>query len=134
MEESAITDFICSFSASRLKGFRFPLAFSFSFFLSLELPKKALDPEEDLAEECPNAEPDVGVELEGPEAFRASRAAFAAASCSSSTNGFSSVSLRTLDLSCVTACFLLGSSYDDEHLMLKSCVTMTYPVKSRETV
>lgn len=131
-----MTDFICSFSASRLKGFRFPLAlsFSFSFFLSLELPKKALDPEEDLVEECPNVEPDAGVELEGPEAFLASRAAFAAASCSSSTNGFSSVSLRTRDLSCVTACFLLGSSCDVEHSMLKYCVSMTYPVKSCETV
>ena len=35
MEESAMTDFICSFSASRLNGLRLPLE-CLSFFLSLE--------------------------------------------------------------------------------------------------
>lgn len=38
-EDSAMTDFICSFSASRLKGFRLLLALLLRFFLSeLELP------------------------------------------------------------------------------------------------
>ena len=42
MEDSAIVTFIESFSASRLKGrcALFVLSFSFSFFLSLEEPKK----------------------------------------------------------------------------------------------
>jgi hypothetical protein len=50
MEESAMTVFICPFSASRLNGFLFPLALSLSFFLSEEeeLPKKDPDKDEDL--------------------------------------------------------------------------------------
>ena len=48
IEASAMTDFIWSFSASRLNGFRFPFALSFSFFLSFELPKNEPAVEDDL--------------------------------------------------------------------------------------
>lgn len=45
-----MTDFICSFSASRLKGFRLPFALSLSLDLLFEeLPKNELDIDEDLA-------------------------------------------------------------------------------------
>jgi hypothetical protein len=48
MEASAMTTFICSFSASRLKGFRFDGAALDLSFLSLELPNRdpVLDEEE----------------------------------------------------------------------------------------
>jgi hypothetical protein len=91
-----MTTFIVSFSASRLKGFRFPLALSFSFFLSFEPPKKEPDPDEDLVCAWLKDSAAVGGAL---DELAACRAALAASSCSSSTKGFSSVSLRTLDLS-----------------------------------
>lgn len=104
-----MTDFICSFSASRLNGFLFPLDDDedlLLFFLSLEeLPKKD---DEDAAAECEReCEARTFDELAAPEpCFDA----WAAASSSSSPNGFASVSLRTLDLSWVTTTFRLGSS------------------------
>lgn len=46
-DDSAMTDFICSFSASRLKGFFLPLDLPSFFFLSellkMELPPLAMD-------------------------------------------------------------------------------------------
>lgn len=106
IEDSAMTVFICSFSASRLKPRRLP--FDLSFFLSLSLLENAKKPSFDGARTVFCAAPD------GPAWARCcSRccAALVASSSSSSPNGFSSVSLITFERSCVTPTLRLGSSY-----------------------
>lgn len=105
-DDSAITVFICSFSASKSNGLRLP----FLPFL--------LDDKESFVKELRKEDPE-GIEVdpedlcEGPAEGVVAAAAErrVASSSSSSPKGFASVSRMTLERSCVTPIFLLGSSY-----------------------
>jgi hypothetical protein len=108
--DSAMSDFIFSFSSSRLKGlcFFFPLFLSFFDFLVAEEEggKNALDK---LALWL-LVFGDAGDSAGGGEGDLLLILVAAASSSSSSSKGSLSVSFRTFDFSCVTTCFLRGNS------------------------
>jgi hypothetical protein len=120
IDDSAITVFICSFSASRLNGFRLPPFFECFLddeslvseenkpVLLLPPPPPGSDVDREGLWEGP-AEEDEAVDVVVVVAA-ASAARRVASSSSSSPNGFSSVSRMTLDRCWVTPTLRLGSS------------------------
>ena len=118
MEDSAMCDFIFSFSSSRLKcrDFLFFLSLSFRFLsLSLDEPKKDPEPEDDLEWLkdwiVPLVWPYAGTAAldDCPGLGGATGDLTSSSSSSSSPNGFS-VSFTTLDLSWVRLTLRSGSS------------------------